>query len=235
MYGAVLSSLNSTETPLGSSTLWEGVFEEALHFAAITTTIKSDVASLSDGVQFVWSPDKVSSYVTFPVYTYRLLDDYGNPLGGQVFVSEIYGRYFQVAFNKDISVQSQFSVQTILHYAPIQLPLAKLTARYDREAVGVNVRPVPMTVFPINRSGTIATGGVAQTVMAANPKRKWARFQNVSDTDMWLNDRGAAAVANQPSLQIYPGGYWETDPGCSGEAVSVFCATTGKAYTADEV
>lgn len=92
----------------------------------------------------------------------------------------------------------------------------------------------PSTGSFTNRSGTIALGGTRQQVMAANSSRKYLFFQNVSDTDMWINF-GVNAVADQPSIYIAPGADYVLESSfVSTQAVDVMCATTGKSYTAKE-
>ena len=85
-----------------------------------------------------------------------------------------------------------------------------------------------------DRSGTIAAGGAAQQVAAANVNRKYLLIQNLSAADLWVNF-GAAAVASQPSVRLAPGAalvmrgdYVDT------QAVSVVGATAGQAFTAKE-
>jgi hypothetical protein len=85
-----------------------------------------------------------------------------------------------------------------------------------------------------DRSAAIAAGGVAQTVAAANSSRKYFLFENVSDTNMWLNFTTTATAA-QPSLLIVPNGSLVMEDGfVSTELVSVICATTAKQFTAKE-
>lgn len=86
-----------------------------------------------------------------------------------------------------------------------------------------------------NRSGTITAGGTAQQVMAANSSRKYLLFQNVSDTAMWI-DFGTTAVADSPSVLVPASGGAVVQEGTfvSTQSVSVFCATTGKKFTAKE-
>lgn len=86
-----------------------------------------------------------------------------------------------------------------------------------------------------DRSGTLAAGATSQAVAAANAARKYFFFENVSDTDMWINF-GVAAVANQPSILVLANGGSFTMEGAfvSNQAVNVICATIGKAYTAKE-
>lgn len=86
----------------------------------------------------------------------------------------------------------------------------------------------------IDRSGTITSGGTAQTIAAADSTRIGFLIQNVSDTDMYVNF-GAVAVAGGTSLKLVSGAGYET-PSTLAEkgAVSVIGATTGKAFTAKE-
>lgn len=90
------------------------------------------------------------------------------------------------------------------------------------------------TGVPVDRSGTITSGGAAQTAAAANTTRSYLLIQNVSDTDMWVNF-GVTAVANQPSILIVAGGSYENPPHwCPTGLISVIGATTGKAFTIKE-
>jgi hypothetical protein len=83
-------------------------------------------------------------------------------------------------------------------------------------------------------SGTITSGGAAQTAAPANPGRQYLLLQNVSDTTMWVNI-GVTAVANQPSIQVVAGAALEFSAGGTGVVptglISVIGATTGKAFT----
>lgn len=78
-------------------------------------------------------------------------------------------------------------------------------------------------------NGTIATGGVAQTVFAgATPVNGFA-LQNTSSTDLWINDLGTAGVNAGflvPSLQTFTSisGYRPAG------SVSVYGATTGQTF-----
>jgi len=80
-------------------------------------------------------------------------------------------------------------------------------------------------------SSTITTGGTAQTILAANSARTGISFQNISDTDMYLNTTGIA-TAGVGSYLIKAGGTYVTDYGAKdSQAVSLLCATTGKDFT----
>lgn len=84
-----------------------------------------------------------------------------------------------------------------------------------------------------DNSGSITLGATAQTVAAANARRSYFFFLNISDTDMWLNF-GATAVADQPSIKILAGGFYEPLV-VPLNLVSVICATTGKKFVCKTV
>ena len=84
------------------------------------------------------------------------------------------------------------------------------------------------------RSGTIAAGGTSQTLAAANPTRRFFRVMNLSTGDLWINDKGATAVANQPSFKLVAGAMYETSSCAPNAAISIFGATTGQSFSAAE-
>jgi len=98
--------------------------------------------------------------------------------------------------------------------------------------------PIPIaysTATLTSRSGTITLGGTAQSFMAANTSRKGWFLENLSSGDLWVNRFGGTASADQPSLRIPPGFVYETPAGGSGgNALSIYGATTGQAFTAGE-
>lgn len=85
-----------------------------------------------------------------------------------------------------------------------------------------------------DHSGTVTTGGVAQSLMAANPGRRFLFIQNVSVGSLWINFT-TTAVANPPSIHIPTGTSLMFDGSfVSSEAVSIFGATTGWAFVAKQ-
>jgi len=85
-----------------------------------------------------------------------------------------------------------------------------------------------------DRSGTITSGGVAQTLMAANTQRRGCVLQNQSTGDLWINAGGTAA-ATQPSVKVPPGAKYRCDPtGVQTSLHSIFGATTSQAFMAQE-
>lgn len=89
-------------------------------------------------------------------------------------------------------------------------------------------------VTPTNRSGTITTGGTAQSLAIANLVRRGWWLRNNSVASLWVSDV-TTAVASQPSLEIKVGEMYESAfGGCSSNALSIIGATTGQSFTARE-
>ena len=88
-----------------------------------------------------------------------------------------------------------------------------------------------------NRSGTITTGGTAQTAIAANTSRKYVLILNpdTATEDLWFSF-DATAVAAAPSIYLHPGDAFEAGPGefVPTGALSIIAATTAHAFTAKE-
>lgn len=92
--------------------------------------------------------------------------------------------------------------------------------------------PVGLT----DRSGTITSGGTAQTLAAQNFGRIYLLIQNVSAGDLWVNF-GTTAVANQPSIKLVSGAsleYGASSGAVPMQSVSIIGATTAQAFTAKE-
>ena len=85
-------------------------------------------------------------------------------------------------------------------------------------------------------SGTITTGGTAQTVFASNASRNYLLIVNNSSTDILWISFTTTAVQGRPSIPIYPAGgsFLMSTTYISTEAVSIIGATTGDSYTAKQ-
>ena len=86
-----------------------------------------------------------------------------------------------------------------------------------------------------NRSGTIAAPSVSQSLAPALRNREGFVIQNISDTEMWINDLGAASAA-AGSWKIPAGAMFVLTraEGLTGRAITIFCTAAGKAFTARE-
>jgi len=87
-------------------------------------------------------------------------------------------------------------------------------------------------------SGTITTGGEAQTLLVegtgATNNRRGFFVQNTSSGDLFIRF-GADASAAGSSIKLLAGAYYETPASYQGDArVSIFGATTGQSFAAGE-
>lgn len=86
-------------------------------------------------------------------------------------------------------------------------------------------------------SGTILSGGNAQELFPVNLSRRGWSVQNLSSGDLYVRDTGTAS-AGAGSYRIKPGELYETPDGMAQHkvqlAVSIFGATTGQVFTAQE-
>lgn len=100
----------------------------------------------------------------------------------------------------------------------------------DGSVVAVTPSQGPLT----DKSGTITSGGVAQTLAAANTARKYIIIQNNSVESLWINFT-TTAVQTQPSIQLLPNGSYVMEASfVSTELISIIGATTGSAFSAKE-
>lgn len=98
----------------------------------------------------------------------------------------------------------------------------------------------PLAVVTTDKSGTVATGGVAQTPIALNADRKVYCIQNPSATasgvaaeSLWIRVNGTAA-ANVGTELANGTQACESGPTIDTAAVSVFAATTGHKFNGFE-
>ena len=92
--------------------------------------------------------------------------------------------------------------------------------------------PVPITVT--NKSGTITSGGTAQTAAAAK-QRVYLFIQNPStETESLFFSTDTTAVAASPSVELQPGQSATFLFAVPETAISVIAATTGHKFTVKE-
>jgi hypothetical protein len=83
----------------------------------------------------------------------------------------------------------------------------------------------------INRSGSIALGGKAQTFAPAKDARLGASIRNTSAGSLWMNDTGEDATMDHQSLEIKTGEYFEWPPhAIPSGPISIIGATTGQTF-----
>lgn len=97
-----------------------------------------------------------------------------------------------------------------------------------------NPIPVQAGALPAgtSRSGSIAAGGTAQDLAAANTSRKSLTGQNISAGDLWINENGGTAAADSTdAYRVIAGGTFKIS---TNEKISIVGATTGQKFTATE-
>lgn len=127
---------------------------------------------------------------------------------------------------------SQFRVRTTaVASGTMSISITPIAAAVSDGSV-VAVTPSQGTL--VDKSGTITSGGAAQTLAAANTARKYLIVQNVSQENLWINFT-TTAVQNQPSILLLPNGSFVMEGSyVSTELVSIIGTTTGSTFTAKE-
>lgn len=122
----------------------------------------------------------------------------------------------------------------ILRLCCLSLLCAWVVSAAPAYAFNYQAAGYPPPVDVVNKSGTIASGGVAQQLSAANLNRRGFWLMNMSAGSLWLSDVGTASAAS-PSLEIKPGVLYEFPyGGVPASALSIYGATTGQAFAARE-
>lgn len=96
------------------------------------------------------------------------------------------------------------------------------------------IDPIKIGSGPVlDKSGTIAIEGTAQTVSAANDERRFFLLQNISDTDMYVGV-GYPPTVGSGLLIAKNGGTLTCDSFVPIAEIKVVCASAGKKFTSFE-
>ena len=102
----MVSTANSSSTPLGISGIFTGAFEDTLKYHHITVQVFSDTASATDGLEIQWSPNGAdiddSDAFTIPASN------------GKVFTFGPQARYFRIKYTNSGTAQTEFRLHIIL-------------------------------------------------------------------------------------------------------------------------
>lgn len=104
----VISSSNSTSTPLGSSATYAGTGEDILRYASVSITLYAEPSNASGTLYFEFSTDNTNWDVSIPVVV-------SNPTIQVPIPLRTVARYFRVRYVNDTTVQTALRLQTILH------------------------------------------------------------------------------------------------------------------------
>lgn len=239
---SVLSTVNSTSTPLAANGTFIGAWEEVMKYSAISAIIITDAASATNGAIVDFSDDGVtpirSAYATIPANT------------GLSFIFAPEGRYFRIRYTNGAVPQTTLRSQVILHYqTPVvaQLPMAATTTDLNignlaqahlkgRHSSGVWI-PVSVTnTGVVNVTGTVTatpTGTQDVNIVSSTPlsatvtqgTSPWIVSGALTDTQLRASP---VDVADSGEVEYSPG-LFGTTVTSSGDTV-VYTATLGSAF-----
>ena len=106
----VVSTLNSTNTPLGSNATFTGAFEDVKNFSSLSLLVRTDKDSATDGLKLQWSDDGVN------VRRESIATMAGNTANGYYFSVGRQGRYYRFTYTNGSDAQTVFAVE-ITHEA----------------------------------------------------------------------------------------------------------------------
>lgn len=133
---------------------------------------------------------------------------------------------------------------------PVQIttPVAGLEAGvYDVPVSSSNPFPVslaPLTGTFTDRSGAITLGGTSQQAAAANTARRrilienpaTATSQNIVSAESLFVNFGTAAAVNSSSLELTPGGSYDSEAGpVTTQSINVVSTTIGHLFVIKEM
>lgn len=111
---------------------------------------------------------------------------------------------------------------------------AKLPAALGPAAAASSLSVVPASLTTgTDRSSSITTGGTAQVLAASNTSRVALTGQNISSSDLWINEIGGTAAADTAGSYRVPSG--TVFKVSTNRAISIIGATTGQKFTATEI
>lgn len=108
-YTSIVSTGNSTTTPLASGSVFTGVGEEVKDYATIVVQVFADQASITDGLNPQWSPDGTNWDNVHSKFNV-------NANSGRAFSFPPRARYFRIVYTNGSVAQTEFRLQTIYHY-----------------------------------------------------------------------------------------------------------------------
>lgn len=141
---SVISTNNSTTTPLGVSGNFTATADDVSAYAAVSILIDSDVNSATDGMTFEFSSDNTN---WDDVYTFN----YTASQGARRFQFPVTAQYFRVNYTNGGTGQAHFRVQTILHGAPIRTSVHRVEDNVSPDRSSELVKSV--LIAQVNGSG----------------------------------------------------------------------------------
>lgn len=103
----VISTVNSSTTPLAANGVFTGTSEDVSAYADIRVTVFSDVASATDGLSMQQSQDGTNWDQT-DLYTIAAST-------GKAFDVPVYAKFFRIVYTNGNTIQAAFRLQAVFH------------------------------------------------------------------------------------------------------------------------
>lgn len=196
-------------------------FHKAYIMIQSSSGISYNLTTASTGTQFV--PDSVTYLPGVPTYTPTKLGTNTWVISGAPMIANVITMTLTV--NSALSNPDPLDIFYLVDAAD--------TAIETLPGQGVAVQPNSTNM--LDASGTITLANVSQQVLANDTSnmRRYILFQNLSDTDMWINFGSPATVGAFGSIWVAPaGGSISFEAGfCPVDALSVICSAANKYFT----
>jgi hypothetical protein len=188
----IVSTINSSSTPLGSGGVFTGTAEIVTKYATVDLSIDSNVGSAACGVQIQFSSDGTNWDIKNS-YTYYSTNTFSVSIMVQA-------KYMRVVYTNTTAVQSSFRLQTILHIskqpsntALIVQPIPSLIDAFGRIRVSNNFTLLEMThvrgLNPFQMTSVVAGTGTI-TLNANSPYVTLAVTTNADSVKAQSRARG---------------------------------------------
>lgn len=130
----VISTANSTVTPLGISATFTGTSEEITNYSSIVVSVFADEASAVNGLSFEFSTDGINWDLT---EAHSILASEGEP-----FILSPEGQFFRLVYTNGGTAQTLFRLETVFKRSAVGASFNHLDAALKDKDVAATVRAV---------------------------------------------------------------------------------------------
>ena len=133
--GGLVSTGNSTTTPLGSNATFTGTWEDISDYATLSVTVYSDVVSATDGLKLEWSGNGVTADEIEAVST-------SASKLGRAMAFNARARYFRIVYINGATAQTTFRLSTVYRPAGSGTNNHKITEVLEDTTLAIITRSV---------------------------------------------------------------------------------------------
>jgi hypothetical protein len=250
---AVVSTGNSTTTPLGIGATFTGAWEDVLDYSVISIVSRSNVNPNINGVLFQFSADGVT-----------LDRSTATEMASPTWVVQVpvMARYFRIVYTNGGSAQANFALTTIYHTIGVTSgePLSNASASGSvsatgaspiinahlvvRDASGIYRRPAidsqnylhvgigtVTTTVPTREAiaitaarAVIADSATDVQILAANTNRRGATIYNDSSATLYLGIGTGAVTLTDYTVRVPQNSYYEVPAYYSGQIRGIWAS-----------